>query len=205
MSRNLGRQEDAEKYVSEAVRHVERMTERERYRTRGLFYLVTGDYHACVTEFGDLVSRYHDKAASKFAALAYTHLLCQRTNGAIAAAEKALANSTPSRIVRTFVFAVNLGKTHSSKRPDEKLVPEDWYGRGNPSRVLLRTDESGRHSVRRASQSLQANPVRTRALWLTPERAPTSRWTSDSFFCRLQRLICRSRFRASCFEVCLSA
>ena len=63
----------------------------------------------------------------------------------------------------------------------------------------------GRHSVGRASKSLHVNPVRTRALWLTPDRAATSPLTSNSFFCRLHRLICRSRFSASCFELCLSA
>ena len=61
------------------------------------------------------------------------------------------------------------------------------------------------HSVGRTSQSLHVNPVRTRALWLTPDRAARSPLTSSSFFCRLHRLICRSRFSASCFELCLSA
>jgi len=40
------------------LRHLDRMTERERYRTRGLFYGVTGDYQACVKEYGDLMARY---------------------------------------------------------------------------------------------------------------------------------------------------
>ena len=37
-SRNLGQLQDAEKYVKEALRHLDGMTERERYRTRGFFY-----------------------------------------------------------------------------------------------------------------------------------------------------------------------
>ena len=57
-SRNLDNQQDAEKYVKEAVRHLDGMTERERYRTRGLFYYITGDYPACVKEYGDLIARY---------------------------------------------------------------------------------------------------------------------------------------------------
>jgi tetratricopeptide (TPR) repeat protein len=64
-SRNLDRQEDAEKYLREAVSHIEGMTERERYRTRGLFYVVTGDYKACVTEYGDLIARYAGDTASR--------------------------------------------------------------------------------------------------------------------------------------------
>ena len=49
-SRNLDRQQDAEKHIKEAVRHLDGMTERERYRTRGLFYFITGDYQACVKD-----------------------------------------------------------------------------------------------------------------------------------------------------------
>ena len=74
-SRNASRQEDAEKYAKEAVRHVDRMTERERYRTRGLFYLVTGDYATCVKEYGDLIARYPaDPNALNNLALCSTHL-----------------------------------------------------------------------------------------------------------------------------------
>ena len=36
---NLDRLQDAEKYIKEALEHLDGMTERERYRTRGLFYL----------------------------------------------------------------------------------------------------------------------------------------------------------------------
>jgi serine/threonine protein kinase/tetratricopeptide (TPR) repeat protein len=75
MARNLGRQQDAEKYVKEAVRHVDRMTERERYRTRGLFYVITKDYQACMKEYGDLIARYaQDVAAHNNLALCSTYL-----------------------------------------------------------------------------------------------------------------------------------
>ena len=40
----------------EAIRHVDRMTERERFRTRGLLYYLTNDYEACVKEYGDLLA-----------------------------------------------------------------------------------------------------------------------------------------------------
>ena len=41
------------------------MTERERFRTRGLFYYVTNDYAACVKEYGDLLARYEADAAAR--------------------------------------------------------------------------------------------------------------------------------------------
>jgi len=39
LSRNMGNPQDAEKYLKLAMEHVDRMTERERYRIRGLYYL----------------------------------------------------------------------------------------------------------------------------------------------------------------------
>ena len=73
--RGLDRQEDAEQYVGEAVSHLDGMTERERYRTRGLFYMVTGDHQACVNEYADLIARYaSDAAARNNLALCSTYL-----------------------------------------------------------------------------------------------------------------------------------
>jgi tetratricopeptide (TPR) repeat protein len=74
-SRNLDSQQDAEKYVREAVRHLDGMTERERYRTRGMFYFLTNDYQACVKEYGDLIARFSaDAAARNNLALCLTYL-----------------------------------------------------------------------------------------------------------------------------------
>ena len=72
---NRGQQQEAEKYAKQAVSHLDGMTERERYRTRGNFYLVTSDYQACVKEYGDLIKRYPaDAAAHNNLALCSTQL-----------------------------------------------------------------------------------------------------------------------------------
>jgi eukaryotic-like serine/threonine-protein kinase len=74
-SRNLDRDQDAEKYIKEALRHLDQMTERERFRARGFFYRITGDYPACVKEYGDLIARYAaDVAAHNQLALCSTFL-----------------------------------------------------------------------------------------------------------------------------------
>jgi tetratricopeptide (TPR) repeat protein len=64
-SANVGNQQDAERYATEAMRHVDRMTERERFRTRGLYYYVTADYPSCVKEYGALVQRFSADAAAR--------------------------------------------------------------------------------------------------------------------------------------------
>jgi hypothetical protein len=74
-SRNLDRQEDAEKYAKEALRHIDSMTERERFRTRAFYYRVTGDYQACVKEYGDLTAQFAaDVTAHNQVALCSTFL-----------------------------------------------------------------------------------------------------------------------------------
>ncbi|HUQ89532.1 MAG TPA: serine/threonine-protein kinase [Vicinamibacterales bacterium] len=58
LARNQSRNDEAKKYVTEALRHLDRMTEREVYATRGLYYTLSGDYQQCEKEFGDLVRKY---------------------------------------------------------------------------------------------------------------------------------------------------
>jgi tetratricopeptide (TPR) repeat protein/tRNA A-37 threonylcarbamoyl transferase component Bud32 len=57
-SANLNRPQDAEKYLQLAMEHVDRMSERERYRTRGLYYRRIGDLTKCVEEYSQLVKQY---------------------------------------------------------------------------------------------------------------------------------------------------
>ncbi len=57
-SGNLNRPQDAEKYFKLALEHVDRMTERERYRTRAVYYRKIGNLQKCVEENSDLVRQY---------------------------------------------------------------------------------------------------------------------------------------------------
>jgi serine/threonine protein kinase/tetratricopeptide (TPR) repeat protein len=58
MSRNLGRTEDAEKYIKEALRHLDGMTDRERFGTRGLYYRMIGDNQQCAKEYSEMLALY---------------------------------------------------------------------------------------------------------------------------------------------------
>ena len=57
-SRSLGNAQNAEKYIKQALTHVDRMSERERYRIRGLYYLYSGDFPKCIEEYTALVKLY---------------------------------------------------------------------------------------------------------------------------------------------------
>lgn len=58
VSGNLGRMDDAEKYIKLALQNIGHMTERERLRTRGLYYARTHDPQKCAEEYADLVKQY---------------------------------------------------------------------------------------------------------------------------------------------------
>ena len=58
MSRNLNQLDDAEKYIQEALRYTDSMTDREKFITRGFYNRVIGDYQQCAKEYGDLLAQY---------------------------------------------------------------------------------------------------------------------------------------------------
>jgi len=86
---NLGRTQDAEKYVKLAMEHVDRMTERERYRVRGLYYFATSNYPKCIEEYGELVKRF-PADDSAWANIAACYLSLRRIPEAVAAAQRAV-------------------------------------------------------------------------------------------------------------------
>ncbi len=73
---NLGQLQDAEKYAKLAMAHVDRLTERERYKVRGLYYIRTENWQKCVEEYSELVKQYPaDNVGHNNLALCYARLL----------------------------------------------------------------------------------------------------------------------------------
>ena len=64
-SRYMGRAEDNKKFLDQALSHLDGMTERERYQTRGYSYLISGDYAQCVKEFTELIAKYPSDVAGR--------------------------------------------------------------------------------------------------------------------------------------------
>jgi tetratricopeptide (TPR) repeat protein/predicted Ser/Thr protein kinase len=58
MAQNLGRPGDALNYMKLAMQHENNMTDREKLRDRGLYYLTSGDWQKCVDEYNKLVAAY---------------------------------------------------------------------------------------------------------------------------------------------------
>jgi tetratricopeptide (TPR) repeat protein len=75
MAQNLGKPGDALNYMKLAMEHVDSMTERERYRDRGLYYLTAGDWQNCVQENTQLVTHFPaDRVGQNNLATCYTQL-----------------------------------------------------------------------------------------------------------------------------------
>jgi len=71
---NLGRSADERKYLELAMQHLDSMTERERYHTRGAFSLASNDYQQCIKEYSDAITRYRaDISGRNQLALCLTH------------------------------------------------------------------------------------------------------------------------------------
>jgi tetratricopeptide (TPR) repeat protein/predicted Ser/Thr protein kinase len=100
VSGNMGRSEDAEKYAKLAMEHVDRMTQRERYRIRGLYYLRTGNWEKCVDEYSELVRQFPaDNAGHNNLSICYKGL--HNTPKAIEELQRALEilpHNQPARV-----------------------------------------------------------------------------------------------------------
>jgi serine/threonine protein kinase/tetratricopeptide (TPR) repeat protein len=71
---DLGQTQDADKYAKMAMAHIDRMTERERYFVRGMYYVRAGNWQKCVEEYSDLVKKYHSQFGQNNLATCYAQL-----------------------------------------------------------------------------------------------------------------------------------
>jgi tetratricopeptide (TPR) repeat protein len=89
MAQNLGRPGDALNYMKLAMQHASNMTDREKLRDRGLYYLTAGDWQKCVEEYKKLVTDYPaDRVGQNNLASCYVQL--RDAPKALAAAQHAV-------------------------------------------------------------------------------------------------------------------
>ena len=62
ISRNLGSLQDANRYIDQALSHLDGMTDRERLVTRGFQFRLTGDYKKCAEQFEEMTKRFSGDA-----------------------------------------------------------------------------------------------------------------------------------------------
>jgi tetratricopeptide (TPR) repeat protein len=155
MAQNLGRPKDAEKYIKLAMEHVDRMTERERYRNRGLYYLSTGNWQKCVEEYSQLVSRYPvDRVGQNNLASCFTQL----RNGpkAVEAARRAVEivpKGVGQRLNLSFIssFSGDFAGGEREARAALQLNPSSAQGY-----LVLAEAQLGQGQLRQAMESYHA-------------------------------------------------
>jgi len=127
-SRNLHNQQDADKYSAEALRHLDGMTERERYTTRGFFFRVSGDYQGCVKEYGELIARFSADVVGR-----NQHALCstQLRNIREAVDEmKGVVTMLPNRAIfrNNLALYANYAGDFQTGEKEARIVPQpDTY------------------------------------------------------------------------------
>jgi len=71
-SLNLGRRSDADKYFRESLTHIDRMTDREKYRTRGSYFIMRSEPAKAIEEYSALLKAYpYDDAGHSNLAISY--------------------------------------------------------------------------------------------------------------------------------------
>jgi serine/threonine protein kinase/predicted Zn-dependent protease len=154
VSVNLGNLQDADKYIKEALSHLDGMTERERYTTRGMYNRMTGDYQQCVKEYRDMIDRYPaDVLAHNNLALCLTNL---RDMPRALDEMRRVVKILPKRAL----FRINLALTSNyagdfQAAEQEARVVQDL---GNPQWGLLALAyaQLGQGQVAQAAESYQA-------------------------------------------------
>jgi eukaryotic-like serine/threonine-protein kinase len=87
---NLKRKEDADKYYVEAMQRIDRMTEREKLRTLGGYYLNKGNNQKAIDEYSKLIKQYPADEAG-LTNLAFAYLFAHDAAGAFENGRKAVA------------------------------------------------------------------------------------------------------------------
>jgi tetratricopeptide (TPR) repeat protein len=101
---NLHRRDQAEKYFKEALARIDRMTERERYRTRGTYYVFQRDYEKAVEEYTALVTRFPSDTVG-FLNLAVAHCYRRDMSKALESGARAL-QLAPTNVLNRANLAV---------------------------------------------------------------------------------------------------
>ena len=114
---NDGNQADAINYFKLAMQHIDRMTDREKYRTRGGYYLAVSDGDKAVEEFSALVKQYPADSMG-LSALAHAYYLRHDMAKAVDASRRAVEIYPKNVVYRTnaSLYALFAGDYDTSER-----------------------------------------------------------------------------------------
>lgn len=123
---NLGKREDAEKYYGLAMSHIDRMTDREKYRTRSGYYLFMRNQPKAMEELSALVSQYPADTAGH-ANLALAYFYSRDMNKALEEQKRALEIIPHSVLqqVNYSMYALYAGDFDTAAREAQAILQEN--------------------------------------------------------------------------------
>jgi tetratricopeptide (TPR) repeat protein len=123
---NLGEHEEAEKYFQMALARIDRMTEREKRRTRAVYFLSKRDVQKGIDELGALVAQYPADTAGH-ANLAMAHFFAGDMKKALEAGRHALDLQPGSalRRINVALFALYAGDFATAEQEAKKVLAQN--------------------------------------------------------------------------------
>jgi len=120
---NEGNPTEAVNYYKQAMQHIDRMTDREKFRTRGGYYLAVSDGDKAVEEFSSLVKQYPADSMG-LSALAHAYYLQHDMAKAVDASRKAIEIYPKNVVYRTnaSLYALFAGDYDTSEREAQAVL-----------------------------------------------------------------------------------
>ncbi len=148
-ARNLGRLDEADRYYKEALARIDRMSERERLRTRGQYYLFSNNGPKAVDELTALLDRFPtDSVGMSNLSIAYQQL--RQFDKAMDVGARAAAQN-PNNVIRqnnVALYAMYAGRFEDAvdrgRRASEinKTYPLAWVTQGLGYEALGKYDDA---------------------------------------------------------------
>ena len=169
MDQNLGRDSDAEANYKLALARMDRMTEREKYRTRGGYYLLIRNTAAAIQEFTALIKDYPaDTSAQANLALAYFY---QRDMDKAVEEEKRALAITPHSVQQhsnLSLYALYAGDFDTATKEATQILKDNPKFETAERTLALANLASGRvEEARQEYAKLQAISPRGASMALT--------------------------------------
>jgi eukaryotic-like serine/threonine-protein kinase len=159
---NLGHISDAEKNYRLAMAHIDRMTDREKYRTRGGYYLLMRNDVQAIGEFTALVKEYPADTAGH-ANLAYAYFVQRNMDKALDEEKKAIAITPHSVLQHSNLsqYALYAGDFDTAAKEAQQIL-KDSPGFDTAARTLALAELAKGHleESRRTYAKLQAMSAR---------------------------------------------
>jgi len=123
---NRGQFQESERYYQLAMGKIDRMTEREKYRTSGVYYLFKQDYQKAIEQYSSLVNKFPADNAGR-TNLAFAYFAARRMAEALEFGQKAV-EANPDDVTARYNlgwYAMGTGNFEMAKNEELNVLKEN--------------------------------------------------------------------------------